>query len=138
MQLEDFLLSRNLQETKKVTVGGDFKIKVVDEKGEEVFKDFEFEIRPLTNDVWENCRKSCMNIDVKQGVSLNLAKLNAMVVIEGTVYPNFRDANLISRAGCTLPMDLVNAKLKPGEIEKLANEITKFSGFGNEGEIPKK
>lgn len=126
MELADFLLSRNTAQTTKITLTGELA-------------EYEFEIRALNNDEWENCRSQCMSINKNGSVSLNNSKMNAMIVVTGCVNPNFRDAGLLSKAGITLPVDFVNKVLKPGEIEKLAGQILQYSGFGdNLGEIQKK
>lgn len=126
MELADFLLNRNTAQTTKVTLTGELA-------------EYEFEIRALNNDEWENCRSQCMSFNKNGSVSLNNAKLNAMIVVTGCINPNFRSAELLAKAGITLPIDFVNKVLKPGEVEKLANQILQYSGFGdNLGEIQKK
>lgn len=126
MELADFLLSRNTAQTTKVTLTGELA-------------EYEFEIRALTNDEWENCRSQCMNINKNGSVSLNNSKLNSMIVVTGCVTPNFRSAELLAKAGITLPIDFVNKVMKPGEVEKLASQILQYSGFGdNLNEVQKK
>ena len=80
-----------------------------------------------------------MNINKNGSVSLNNSKLNSMIVVTGCVTPNFRSAELLAKAGITLPIDFVNKVMKPGEVEKLASQILKYSGFGdNLNEVQKK
>lgn len=125
MELMDLLLERNLQQTKEVTIPGDLS-------------EHKFVIRALNSQEWNNNRKQCVSI-TKSGFDLDQGKLNALNVLSACVVPNFRDASFISRAGVTLPIDLVYKVLKPGEIEKLANAILEYSGFGAElEELPKK
>lgn len=125
MELMDLLLERNLQQTKEIVIPGELA-------------EHKFVIRALNSQEWNNNRKQCMNI-TKNSVDLDQGKLNALNVLAACVVPNFRDASFISRAGVTLPIDLVYKVLKPGEIEKLANAILEYSGFGTElEEIPKK
>ena len=125
MELMDLLLERNLQQTKEIVITGELA-------------EHKFVIRALNSQEWNNNRKQCMNI-TKNSVDLDQGKLNALNVLAACVVPNFRDAGFISRAGVTLPIDLVYKVLKPGEIEKLANAILEYSGFGAElEEIPKK
>lgn len=125
MELMDLLLERNLQQTKEIVIPGELA-------------EHKFVIRALNSQEWNNNRKQCMNI-TKNSVDLDQGKLNALNVLAACVVPNFRDASFISRAGVTLPIDLVYKVLKPGEIEKLANAILEYSGFGAElEEIPKK
>ena len=125
MELMDLLLERNLQQTKEIVIPGELA-------------EHKFVIRALNSQEWNNNRKQCMNI-TKNSVDLDQGKLNALNVLAACVVPNFRDAGFISHAGVTLPIDLVYKVLKPGEIEKLANAILEYSGFGAElEEIPKK
>ena len=125
MELMDLLLERNLQQTKEIVIPGELA-------------EHKFVIRALNSQECNNNRKQCMNI-TKNSVDLDQGKLNALNVLAACVVPNFRDASFISRAGVTLPIDLVYKVLKPGEIEKLANAILEYSGFGAElEEIPKK
>ena len=116
MELMDLLLERNLQQTKEIVIPGELA-------------EHKFVIRALNSQEWNNNRKQCMNI-TKNSVDLDQGKLNALNVLAACVVPNFRDASFISRAGVTLPIDLVYKVLKPGEIEKLANAILEYSGFG--------
>lgn len=52
------------------------------------------------------------------------------ILLAGVVEPNFKDKEAYRAAGFKSAEDAVRAKLKPGEITMLANEIAKLSGYG--------
>lgn len=96
-------------------------------------KVLKFKIRVLTNQEFENYRRQAMAISTdKKGrrrVDLDSAKFNALVVINHTVDPNFKDAASIQALGCQTPEEYLNKVLLPGEIVDLANAILRLSGF---------
>jgi hypothetical protein len=52
-----------------------------------------------------------------------------LLILNHTVDPNFRDAELIKSAGCTTPQQLLNKLLLAGEIQVLSEHIRNISGF---------
>lgn len=60
-------------------------------------------------------------------------KFFALIVMYGCITPNWADPELVSKFGPT-PADVVNNRLLPGEITKLAEEILSLSGFGDDEE----
>lgn len=52
------------------------------------------------------------------------------MVLAGVVSPNLKDKDAYRAAGFASAADAVKAKLKPGEISLLANEISRLSGYG--------
>lgn len=125
MELMQFLLDRNLGETKTIKLGGELS-------------DYDISIKSLSTQQWGEARKQCLTI-TQNGIQMNQDKLNALIVLDGCVNPNFRDAETLQKANLTLPIDLIYKVFKPGEIEKLANEILNYSGFGQDiKDIPKK
>lgn len=125
MELVDFLLERNLQAEKVIRITGELS-------------EFDIKIRPISSDQWEDIRRKCLTIK-KDTAQVNQVQLATSVVLAGCVNPNFRDPNLLQRAGVTLPIDLVSKIFKPGEVEKISDAILAYSGFGEDlNEIPKK
>lgn len=121
----EFLLDRNLNETKVIKLAGELG-------------DFDITIKSLTTKQWGEARKQCLTIS-QDGIQMNQDKLNTLIVLDGCVNPNFRSAETLRKANITLPIDLIFKVFKPGEIEKLANEILEYSGFGSDiKDIPKK
>ena len=92
-----------------------------------------FKIRVMTNEEFEAYRRQSMTVSAdKKGrrrVDLDSAKFNALVVINHTVDPNFKDAASIQQLGCQTPEEYLNKVLLPGEIVDLANAILRLSGF---------
>lgn len=125
MELVEFLLERDLQAKKRITISGELK-------------DFQIEIKPINAAQWESARRKCV-VAKKDRVEINQVMLNKLIVLDGCAYPNFREPSLLQRANVTLPVDLLDKVLKPGEIEKIAEAILDYSGFGEElDDIPKK
>jgi len=106
------------------------------------FKDSEgnllkFKIRAMNSDEFEDCRKKAMTISggKRRNVELNLGKLNAAIVINCTLEPNFKDAESIQKLGCTTPEQYLNKVLLPGEIVELSSQIQQLSGFKDMDEL---
>lgn len=55
-------------------------------------------------------------------------------VMEGLVKPNIRDAKLLEKYGAATPVELLKDLrfIRPGEVTKLAVEIHKLSGYGED------
>ena len=57
------------------------------------------------------------------------------MIIGQTIYPNFRDKDLLQKAGFPeMPEQFVSKKLLPGEIAELASKIQEISGFDFDSE----
>ena len=52
------------------------------------------------------------------------------ILLAGVVEPDFKDKEAYRAAGFKSAEEAVRAKLKPGEITMLANEIAKLTGYG--------
>ncbi len=63
------------------------------------------------------------------GGGFDTQRFQMMVVVNHTLEPDFRDANLLERGGCQRPEDFVNKHLLAGEISALAREIAALSGY---------
>lgn len=89
-----------------------------------------FKIRSISAAEFEEIRKKAMTI--KNGgkdVEFDTGKFNMDLIIRCTVDPNFKDAESIQKLGCSTPENYVNMVLLAGEVEELAMQIRKFSGF---------
>lgn len=62
----------------------------------------------------------------------DLNSFKAAVVIGGCKEPNFKDAKSIELLGVKTPEEYLRKVMLTGEISRLAGEILKFSGFGEE------
>ena len=65
-------------------------------------------------------------------VKFDTAKYHMRIILNHTVEPNFKDANLLEKAGVVLPEDFVNQYLKAGEIIEVVTQILALSGFDND------
>lgn len=55
--------------------------------------------------------------------------LNVHIVLAGTVSPNLKDSNLMSKYNAVTPAELIKKLLLPGEIEDISRTIEKLSGY---------
>lgn len=91
-----------------------------------------FKIRVMADKEFEAYRKQSMSIKPgkKKGqVEMDMSRFNALIVINHTMNPNFKDAASITALGCTTPEEYLSKVLLPGEIVQLAQEIQRLSGF---------
>lgn len=129
MRLQEFLNSTlaNLEEEVAISK------RLVDPETKELYK---FKIRTLTDREYEDARTQATTLPKKKkdNVKFNNSLFNEKVILAGTIYPNFKDAESIKAVGCMTPEDYLHKVLLPGEISDLANAITKLSGFDNDME----
>lgn len=59
----------------------------------------------------------------------NSREFNVHSIIESVIEPSLKDTELIEKFGVVTPVDLVKKLLIPGEIEDIAHEISKLSGY---------
>ena len=62
---------------------------------------------------------------------------NAKIVAAGVIEPNLKDDALVKHVGAVTPADAAKILFK-GEVNKIAAEISKLSGFESEEETEKK
>ncbi|GIP59689.1 XkdN-like protein [Paenibacillus sp. FSL W8-0186] len=122
MSLQDFLNANPIDGlTEEVTVSKRFK----DAEGNLL----KFKIKAMTGPDFEELRKRSTTILKKGKVEFNAQQFNTTSVINNTLVPDFKDAESISKLGCTTPEQYVNKVLLPGEIATLAEHIQRLSGF---------
>lgn len=119
--LQDFLNSNPIDNiTSEVAVSDRFK----DDEG----KLFKFKIKAMNNKTFEDLRKRSMKMKGRT-FDLDSRAYNLSIVIENTLEPDFKDADSLAKMGCANPEQYVERVLLAGEINTLADEITKLSGF---------
>ena len=91
-----------------------------------------FVVRPMTVDEHSDYMKRCRTKINKKGMDFDSAKFYLLIVAGQTVSPNFSDAELLKKAGCTTATDLIKKKLLSGEIQDIADKICNISGFDND------
>lgn len=121
-------------ENQKIVISNRFK----DESGEVV----PFEIKALNEEETESLRKRAMiAYRSKTGVTeskLDAAKLTRLLVIAGTVRPDFRAKELCDAYGVIDPEQVLGKMLLAGEYAKLSDAILNLSGMGDDVEIEAK
>lgn len=121
-------------ENEKVIVSDRFK----DEEGAVV----PFEIRAITEGEADTIRKQATRtIKNRAGAtesSLDAAKLTRLLVIAGTVTPNFRSKELCDAYSVIDPEQLIGKMLLAGEYAKLSDAILTLSGMGDDVEAEAK
>lgn len=91
-----------------------------------------FKVRAMTaEEHGEYTRRSRTKLD-KKGMDFDTAKFNLLVAAGQTVYPNFANADLLKKAGCSTAMEFMKRKLKAGEIAELSQQICRISGFDSD------
>lgn len=89
-----------------------------------------FKIRALTGEEHSRFNDLCTKIDRKtKSVNFDSRRFKEMIVINGCIDPNFKDAASISRTGCVTPEQFVHKVLLAGDLDTLSNEIMSLSGF---------
>lgn len=95
-----------------------------------------FKIRPLTQAQNEALVKAATVTRRGRGGDMvrevDRVKYSRSIVVEGTVYPNFRDPELCEGLGVMDPLAVAPAMLLTGEYQRLADAIAELSGIGDQ------
>ncbi|KNY26322.1 phage tail assembly chaperone [Pseudobacteroides cellulosolvens] len=122
-KLQAFLNKNIIEEvTEEVIISNRFR----DEDTGEILK---FKIRPVPLSEYKTIQKACTKI-TKNGAEFDNVTFAEKIVIEGTVDPNFKDAESIKAVGATLPIQYLYKVLRSGEVISLSEKILILSGFG--------
>ena len=89
-----------------------------------------FKIKPMTNEQYNSYLARCRGKYTKDGVNFDNGKYNLLLITNHVIEPDFSNKDNLSRAGFTTPYDFINAKLKAGEIQDIAEKIAELSGIG--------
>lgn len=122
--LQEFLNENTVEGiTAEVPVSNRFR----DKEG----KLLKFKIKPLTDKEFESYRKKAMKMSMNNGgeVELDNSKFVSQIVINHTIDPNFKDAKSIEKTSCHTPDQYLSKVLLAGEVNELAQQIQKLSGF---------
>lgn len=120
-KLTEFLLNNTVENlTEEVIVSDRFKV------DGEILK---FKIKAVNPDEFSDLQKQCTKVGKKGKVNFDSKMFNEQLIINYTVDPNFKDAEVVKKAGCMTPEQLVNKVLLAGEVATLVEEITALSGF---------
>jgi hypothetical protein len=88
-----------------------------------------FKIKPMQQEEYLSYQEQCTILKKGGKIDFNTRRFNELLILNHTVDPNFRDAELIKSAGCTTPQQLLNKLLLAGEIQVLSEHIRNISGF---------
>jgi hypothetical protein len=91
-----------------------------------------FKVKAMTQDEFGEYQKRARGKISKDGIDFDTTKFQLMMVAGQTVEPNFKDAELLKKAGCATAIDFIKKKLLVGEIAELASQIQKVSGFDSD------
>lgn len=96
-----------------------------------------FTIKVIGQDAFNEIQKRCKIRDKKKTVvDFDNLRFSVLVIAEGCIEPNFRNAEALSKAGCPDAETFIKKCMKPGEIAQLYTEISKLSGFDDDaGEL---
>lgn len=118
MTLQEFLnKGKSVKKINKKIIVGD---RFVDENG----KDMPFTIKTLTAKQLDRFR-----YDARGGEFFDASAFNTKIVVEGCVYPNFKNTESIKNRGLKTPEEYVCDVLLPGEIDIISLEIQKLCGY---------
>ena len=120
-KLMEFLAENQIVDlTEEVIISDRFKV------DGEILK---FKIKAVAPNEFSDLQKQCTKVGKKGKVNFDSKMFNEQLIINYTVDPNFRDAELIKQAGCMTPEQLLNRTLLAGEVTSLVEEISALSGF---------
>lgn len=97
-----------------------------------------FKIKPMSNEQYNEYLTRCRKVAIGKNskVDFDNAKYNLLLVTNHVVEPNFSDAAVLQQAGFSNPRDFINAKLRAGEIQTIAEKVADISGLN--GDIEEK
>lgn len=94
-----------------------------------------FKIRPITQEMSDAIRKECTRRSAKGESTFDSEKFMKRIIVEGTVFPDFRAKELCDAYGTLDPLAIPPKMLLAGEYQKLANAIMDLSGLGDDEEV---
>ena len=91
-----------------------------------------FKIKAMNGQEFNSYQKQATAVGRHKKVNFDSALFNELVVLNHTVEPNFKDANLLAKMNCVTPEQFLYSRLKAGEIAELATQISTLSGFDSD------
>lgn len=118
-RLSDFLMQKPVSEiTKELVLNTRPEI-----------KEMPFKIKAMSADDFNEYQEKCTSYDKKGKATFNSKKYNELVIVNHCIEPNFKDAEMLKKAGMTLPEQFIRKFLLAGEIVELSSQISSLSGF---------
>lgn len=122
--LSAFLNPEPIEQQKSVIISTRFK-------GEDG-KPVPFIIKSVSQDVSTALSKRTTTTKIVKGNAVKTSdteRFTAALLVECTIQPDFRDAELCKAYGCVDPLDVPGRMLTSGEYTKLAEEVMTLNGF---------
>ena len=91
-----------------------------------------FKVKAMTADEHQEYMKRSKGKIKKDGTDFDSTKFNLLIVAGQTITPDFSNAELLKKAGCSTAIDFIKKKLLAGEIAEAAERIIEVSGFDND------
>ena len=110
---EDIIISYRFTDDKGKPLA--FKIKAVGQK----------RVEELMDDCTKTFTKKGRLIDER----LDNIRFVARLVVDSTIYPNFKEKELLASYGVVDPVDLVKEMLLPGEYAELVGAVQRINGY---------
>lgn len=101
----------------------------VDDKG----KPIPFRIKAISTELIHQLQDECTTTKKKKGITdekIDQKRFVARLCVETTVYPDFKNKELLNSYGLVDPVDLIKAILNiPGEYAGLIQAVQRINGF---------
>ncbi|SMG38251.1 phage tail assembly chaperone [Paenibacillus aquistagni] len=88
-----------------------------------------WKLRAITEEINAEIKKACTKKDKKGRVEFDNNEYLTKVAVEGTVFPNLKDAKLQQSYGVLGADSLLKKMLLAGEFSLLAEKVSDLSGF---------
>lgn len=116
-KLTDFLLENPINDlTEQVTLSARLK-------------DHPFTIRAMTGEEFSDYQRQASRIIKGKNVEFDSRRFQEAVILNHTLEPDFKNAELLKKAGCMTPAQFMYKVLLAGEIAELVQKISALSGF---------
>lgn len=127
-----FFMKENVAQAENIRKPISKRIK--DEQGNPI----EFEFKPLTQGRIEQIEKDCTFLvgpKKSRYEQLNRSKYIKQISIESTVYPDFRDKELLENWGVKSSEELIKVMLIPGEFAEMAQCVLEVNGLDDDEDL---
>uniref|UniRef100_A0A7U3YCT5 XkdN-like protein n=1 Tax=Geobacillus sp. (strain Y4.1MC1) TaxID=581103 RepID=A0A7U3YCT5_GEOS0 len=90
-----------------------------------------FEIKALTQTQFEEIQDMSTKFDpISNKADIDVFTIKLETILKGVVSPELKRKELLEHYKVPTPYDLIKKLFTPGEIDRLYNEISDLSGFG--------
>lgn len=89
-------------------------------------------LRSIGSERWGEIQNQAIQVGRKGNTSVDLVKLNRMILLDGIVDPFLGDPQLLKHFGAVTPVELLDKLFSPGEMQMLTSAINELAGMGDE------